>query len=175
MFSLRGAVTRLRPFFMLTSRRDYLLRIIEEVGRLLSRVVAKRREGDARDALETVVFGFERLLGLPADQVFRLTPDQHFARLSENAENPEDARDAILMYAALSAEAGRLYLKMDNRPMARATTLNALRFTLRARTQFPTEGLPDYTPNVRELLVALGDEPLDPETAAMVREMEASA
>lgn len=156
---------------MITSRRDYLLRMIEEVSRLLSRVIAKRRDGADREALETVVFGFERLVGLPADQVFRLTPDQHFARLCETfGDQSEDARDAILMYAALSAEAGRLYLKMGNQPMARATLGNALRFTLRAKIDFSTAGLPEYAPRAEELLVTLGDEPLDSETTALLRE-----
>ena len=153
---------------MLTSRRDYLLRLIEEIGRLLSRVVAKRAEGRDQEALETVVQGFQRLFQLDADQIFLLTPDQHYDLLAR-AEQPEDARDQILLYAALSAEAGRLYSKLGNRPMARATFLNALRFTLRARAQYTTEALPAYTPDVRELLAALADQPLDAPTAALVR------
>jgi hypothetical protein len=152
---------------MITSRRDYVLRLIEEVGRLLSRVVAKRRAGDDQDALGTVVFGFQRLFNLEANQIFQFTPDQHFEMLCDT-DTPEDARDKVLLYAALSAEAGRLYTKQGNRAMARATTLNALRFTLKARAKFPTEGQPDYTPNVEELKAALADEPLDAETAALV-------
>lgn len=152
---------------MLTSRRDYVLRLIEEVGRLLSRVVAKRSEGRDRDALETVVHGFQRLFALDADQIFLLTPDQHFAMLAE-AETPEDARDQILLYAALSAEAGRLYTKMGNHAMARVTFLNALRFTLKAHAQFPAEGLPDFTPRVPDLVAALAAEPLEVETAALL-------
>lgn len=153
---------------MISSRRDYLLRLIEEVAQLLRSVTAKRKNGDDRDALETVVFGFSRLFNLDADQIFRLTPDQHFEMLSGDAESPDDARDKLLLYAALSAEAGRIYTKLGNRPMARVTFLNALRFTLKAKAKFSSEGLPDYTPKIPELLAALGPEPLDPETAALV-------
>src|SRR3954469_129673 len=99
---------------MLTSRRDYLVRIIEEVGRLLARAVFKRKAGADQEALETVVHGFTRLFQLDADQVFLLTPNQHYELLTEDAESPEYARDRLLLYAALSAEAGTLYAKQGN-------------------------------------------------------------
>jgi hypothetical protein len=153
---------------MITSRRDYLVRIIEEVGRLVALAVSKRKAGSDQDALETVVHGFTRLFQLDADQIFLLTPNQHYRMLTEDAETPEFARDKVLLYAALSAEAGTLYARMGNATMARATRLNALRFALRARADFSSEGLPHYAPNVDELLATLQDEPLDPETAALV-------
>jgi hypothetical protein len=157
---------------MLTSRRDYIVRIIEEVGRLLARSVFKRKAGADQEALETVVHGFTRLFQLDADQVFLLTPTQHYQMLAEDAETPEFARDKILLYAALSAEAGMIYAKQGNAAMARVTRLNALRFTLKARADYPSNALPQYAPNVDELLKALADEPLDPETAALVQASE---
>jgi hypothetical protein len=153
---------------MLTSRRDYIVRIIEEVGRLLAMSRFKRQAGADQEALETVVHGFTRLFQLDADQIFLLTPTQHYQMLTEDAETPEFGRDKILLYAALSAEAGDIYAKLGNRAMARATRLNALRFTLKARTEYSSEGLPEYTPRIAALLDALADEPLDPETAAVV-------
>ncbi len=152
---------------MLTSRRDYILRIIDEVGRLLARVIFKHRAGADQEALETVVQACERLFDLEADKLFQLTPDQHFAMLVEN-EPPEVARNKVLIYAALNTEAGKIYQKMDKRDLARATFLTALRFTLRAQSEFPAHELPDYTPNVDELLAALADQPLDPEIAALL-------
>jgi hypothetical protein len=157
---------------MLTSRRDYLVRIIEEVGRLLALAVFKRKAGADQQALETVVQGFTRLFQLEADQVFLLTPTQHYQMLVDDAESPEFARDKILLYAALSAEAGTIYAKQGNTAMARATRLNALRFALKARANYATDALPQYAPNVDELLKALADEPLDPETAALVQASE---
>lgn len=153
---------------MLTSRRDYILRIIDEVSRILARVVFKHRAGADQEALESVVAGFQRLFSLDADQIFRLTPDQHFALLAQE-ESPEFARDKILLYAALSAEAGAIYAKLGNRAMARATRINALRFTLRARATYSLEGLPDYTPDVAQLVASLADEPLDPATADLLK------
>lgn len=144
------------------------MRIIEEVGRLLARVTAKRKPGDSDEtALETVVFGLQRLFGFEADQIFLLTPEQHYEMLSVD-ETPEIARDKILLYAALSAEAGYIYQRQGKRAMARAVLTSALRFTLKARTDFPIEGLPDYAPKVDKLLAALADEPLDEVTAKLV-------
>src|SRR6266498_4244990 len=117
---------------MLTSRRDYLLRIIDEVGRILGQIVFKRRAGADVEALETVVVGYQRLFNLDGDQVFLLTPRQHYEMLTDE-ESPFDARDKVLLYATLSAEAGKIYAKLGNRPMSRACFVNALRFTLRAR------------------------------------------
>ena len=156
---------------MITSRRDYLIRILEEVARLLARVTFKRQRGDTDDAeLETVVFGLQRLFGLDADQIFLLTPDQHFDLLADTDDSPEFARNRILLYAALSAEAGHIYSRQGNRPMARATFTNALRFTLKARAKYPADGLPEYAPNIGELLTALSDEPLDAETSKLLGE-----
>lgn len=155
---------------MITSRRDYIMRLLEEIGRLLARVSAKRRNGDSDEAaLETVVFGLQRLFNLDADQIFLLKPEQHFDLLADE-EEPGFARDKILLYAALSAEAGHVYARQGKPTLARATWINALRFTLKARAKYSAEGLPDYAPNVPDILAVLGDAPLDAETAALLRD-----
>lgn len=156
---------------MLTSRRDYILRIIDEVSRLLARVVFKRRTGEPEQALQTVVQACERLFALEADKLFQFTPDQHFAMLIEN-EPPEIGRDKLLLYAALNGEAGQIYTKLGNRQMARASFLNALRFTVRARTEFSGENLPPYAPNLAVLRETLADAPLDPATAELLKTAE---
>lgn len=153
---------------MLTSRRDYILRIIDEVSRLVARVVFKRRSGEQEEALQTVVQACERLFAMEADKLFQFTPEQHFLMLTEG-EPPEIGRDKILLYAALNTEAGHIYTKTGNPTMARASFMNALRLTLRARTEFPPENLPPYAPNLNLLREALADAPLDPATAALIK------
>lgn len=159
---------------MLTSRRDYILRIIDEVSRLLARVIFKRRSGEPETALQTVVQACERLFSLEADKLFQFTPDQHFVMLTEG-ETPEIGRDKALLYAALNAEAGHIYTRLGNVPMARASFLNALRFTLRARTEFPAENLPAYAPHLALLRECLADAPLDPAMAALIESVESRA
>lgn len=149
------------------------MRMFDELGRLIARLSSKRKKGDTDDApLEIIVYGMQRLFGLDADEIFALTPEQHFAILCDD-DSPEFARDKVLMYAALCMEAGHAYARQGNHPMARASFTNALRFTLKARAKFSTEGLPDYTPNADELLKLLADQPLDPETAKLVGEQMA--
>jgi hypothetical protein len=156
---------------MLTSRRDYILRVIDEVGRLLARVTFKRKAGADQEALETVVVGFQRLFNLDSDQIFLLTPEKHYEMIvTEPDATPEDIRDKLLLYAALSAEAGAIYAKSGNRALARTTRLNALRFSLRARANFPMQDAPAFAPDVPALLAELAEEPLDELTAALVRE-----
>ena len=74
---------------------------------------------------------FERLFGREAVQIFQLTPDQQYLLLGEG-EPPDAARDKRLLYAALNAEAARLYDRLGRTELARASRLNALRFALRA-------------------------------------------
>ena len=159
---------------MLTSRRDYILRIIDEVSRLLARVIFKRRSGDDEAALQAIVQGCERLFSLEADKLFQFTPEQHFAMLTRD-EPPEIARDKVLLYAALNMEAGHIYSKMRNAAMARASFMNALQLTLRARTAFGAENLPEYAPSLAVLREALADTPLDEATQAMLKTIDAGS
>lgn len=152
---------------MLTSRRDYLLRIIDEVGLLLRRVLQQRSSGRPGEALQSVVAACERLFQLEAAQLFQFTPDQHFAMLADG-ETPDIARDKILLYAALNAEAGRCYTALGNAALARQSLVNALRLTLKAAQLCPGPGQPDYAPDPVQLLQLLTAAPLDADTATLV-------
>jgi len=152
---------------MLTSRRDYILRIIDEVGLLLSRVLLQRKALRHTEALSSVVQACERLFQLEAAQLFQFTPDQHFLMLAEG-ESPEAAQQKILLYAALNVEAGRCYQARGNAPLSRQSFLTALRLSLKTRQLYPAESEPAFAPNPAELLSALGDAPLDGDTQALV-------
>ena len=138
------------------------------MSRLLARVIFKRRSGEPETALQTIVQACERLFSLEADKLFQFTPDQHFVMLTEG-ETPEVGRDKVLLYAALNSEAGQIYTKLGNVPMARASFLNALRLSLRARTEFPSDNLPAYAPSLAVLRESLADAPLDPATEALLK------
>lgn len=131
---------------MITSRRDYILRIIDEVGRLLARVVFKRKNGADQEALETVVQAAERLFALERTSLFQLKPEQQFAMLLDG-ESPEIGRDKVLLYAALNAEAGEVYFNQRNDAMARATFQFAAWLCEQARANFSMEQLPAYAPD----------------------------
>jgi hypothetical protein len=152
---------------MLTSKRDYIQRIIDEVVEFLARVVFQRSNNRPEDAMQSVVQAGERLFGMDADQLFQFSPEQQFVMLTEH-ESPEFAGQKVLLFAALNAEAGKIYTTMGNVPMARSCFINALRFTLKAQADFPNDNPPAYTPRVPDLLEALKDAPLDADTAALV-------
>ncbi len=152
---------------MYVSRRDYILRLIEEVAQLLARIVFQRTAGRPQEALQSLVQACERLFGMEADKLFQFTPEQHFAMLVEG-EAPETARNKILLYAALNKEAGKIYTQLTHATMAHVSFLNALRLTLKAQHAYSTENLPAFAPRVPELLAALKDRPLDAETAELI-------
>ncbi len=157
---------------MLRSRRDYLLRIIDEVGEFLARAVFKRKAGREQESFQSIVQACERLFGLEADALFQFDPDQHFAMLTKGSE-PDQACAQVLLYAALNLEAGRNYAALKRPELARVSFLNALRFTLRARVAFPTGTPSAYAPDVPTLLALLTDQPLDDETAELLRQTAA--
>jgi len=152
---------------MLTSRRDYILRIIDEVGLLLRRVLQQRAAGRPGEGLQSVVAACERLFVMEAARIFQFTPDQHWVMLAEG-EPPDIARDKILLYAALNAEAGHCYRALGNAALARQSCTNALRLTLKAKSAYAAEGWPEYAPKPADLLAALREAPLDAATQALV-------
>ncbi|ACB76082.1 hypothetical protein [Opitutus terrae] len=147
--------------------RDYILRLIEQVGLLLRRVIEQRERNSPQEALQSVMAACERLFGMEAVQLFQFTPDQHFLMLTE-AGSPEEARDKVLMYAALTAEAGRCYQQLNQPKLAQQAFLSALRLALKAHLQLPADDWPTYAPSITELLNALGDLILDDDTAALL-------
>lgn len=148
-------------------QRDYILRLIEQLGEFLARIVHQRERRAPQEALQSIMAACERLFGMEAVQIFQFTPDQHVAMLTDG-EPPENARDKVLMYAALNVEAGECYLTLNQPQLAQQSFLNALRLTLNARRQFPTTSYPDFAPSISALLARLADTPLDPETATLL-------
>lgn len=152
---------------MLTSRRDFILRLIDEVGLLLTRALQQRSSNRPEEALHSVVAACERLFQLEAPQLFQFTPDQHFAMLTDG-EAPDIARDKVLLYAALNEEAGRCYRALGNAALSHQSFLNALRLAIKAQQTCPGLGLPAFAPDPAALLRLLGGAPLDADTTALV-------
>jgi hypothetical protein len=148
-------------------QRDYLLRLIEQAGLLLRRMVEQRERNSPHEALQSLMAACERLFGMDAVELFRFTPDQHFQMLAET-ETPENARDKILIYAALNTEAANSFELLHQLDRARQCRINALRLVIRARLTFPVDGWPEFAPSITDLLDQLGDAPLDDDTAALI-------
>jgi hypothetical protein len=163
----RTRLPRVSRYRSNTMQRDYILRLIEQVGQLLSRVVRQRDGNVPQEALQSIMAACERLFGLEAVQIFQFTPDQHVVMLAEG-EEPEAAHDKILMYAQLNQQAGLCYASLGQPKLARQSFINALRLSLKARQQYPGFDSPTFAPEPAELLRLLGDTPLDPETTELI-------
>lgn len=148
-------------------QRDYILRLIEQVAQLLSRVVKQREDHSPQEALQSIMAAFERLFGMEAVQVFQFSPDQHVAMLADG-EEPEVAHDKILMYAALNEQAGLCYLGMGQSKLAQPSFINALRLLLKAQQEFPGFDAPPFAPQRDNLLRLLADAPLSTELQSML-------
>lgn len=148
-------------------QRDYILRLIEQVGQLLSRVIRQRKANTPQEALQSVMAACERLFGLEAVQIFQFTPDQHFLMLTDG-EDAEAAREKVLMYAALNREAGLCYTSLSQPKLAQHAFVNALRLTLKARTEITAATWPEFAPSEAEILTHLDHGALDDDTASLL-------
>ena len=148
-------------------QRDYILRLIEQVAQLLSRVVRQREGHSPQEALQSIMAACERLFGMEAVQIFQFTPDQHVAMLADG-EEPQVAHDKILMYAALNEEAGRCYSTLGHPKLSQQSFINALRLSLKAQHQFPGFDAPAFAPKNDELIHLLAGTPLDEEMLALI-------
>jgi hypothetical protein len=151
-------------------QRDYILRLIEQVAQLLSRAIRQRDTSSPHEALQSIMAAFERLFGMEAVQIFRFSPEQHAVMLAEN-ELPDVAHQKLLMYAALNEEAGHCYSRLGQTALAQQTFLNALRFTLKARADYPAFESPAFAPDPTKLQLLIDPASLDEETARWLQSL----
>ncbi len=135
-------------------QRDYILRLIEQAAQVIARITLQREMGQPGLAVQSVIDGIEKLFGLTVSEVGSLDTEALYGQLTEG-EQPENARDKCIIFAALNHQAGLAYEERDLPALAQPAFHLALVFTLLARVGFPgTEG-PEFTPKVDDLLYRL--------------------
>ena len=137
-------------------QRDYILRLIEQAMQVIAQITLQREMGQNDLAVQSVIDALEKLFGLTVAELGSLDTDQLFAQLTRE-ENPENARDKCLIFAALNTQAGLAYEAKDLPALAQPAFHLALVFILRALNSYPREGLPPFSPEVRDLLYRLED------------------
>jgi hypothetical protein len=135
-------------------QRDYLLRLLEEAAQVIAQMVHLREEGQPEQAVSAVIDSLERLFGLSVAELGSLDTDQLYAQLTLE-ENPENARNKCIIFAALNNQAGLAYADKDLPALAQPAFHLALVFTLRALTGFPQANAPAITPDVDAMLYHL--------------------
>lgn len=119
---------------MPSQKQDYLLRLIEELGRLVTEIVKLRNQGSYDAALHTLLQAQERLFSRPAEE-FVGRPIEDQVNLLVRGENPANAREKCLLYATLLAEAASTYQARDQAALALGACRWALHVLLLARQE----------------------------------------
>jgi hypothetical protein len=145
-------------------RRDYILRMIEEFFRALSRVRALKQERRLAEAGAELDQEFVRLIKSGAKEVSSLSETELLARLIQG-EPTQAVRDKTLMLTTLLKEAGDLAAAEDRTEEARTCYLKGLHLLLET-SRGEVFDLPEFVPTIEMFAVALADYPLPLETQA---------
>ena len=132
-------------------RQDYLLRLIEELGRFVRELSHLRSAGRHEEALLRTMQAQEQLFGGSAAAQAALTPAEQVIVLTRD-EPPRVAGQKCLAHATLLTESARTYRARDAHELADGALLAALEIAAAAAEQFPV-ALADFPPEVLPGLV----------------------
>jgi len=93
---------------MSPQRQDYLLRLIEELGRFVREALRGAGPQRAEAALPAIVAAQERLFARPVAEWVNLTPEAQVELLAFG-ESPQTTREKCLTHAAILDYAAELY------------------------------------------------------------------
>lgn len=105
---------------MSPQRQDYLLRLIEELGRFVREALRGAEPQRAEAALPAIVAAQEKLFGRPVADWVNLAPEAQ-ADLLAFGESPETAREKCATYAAILDHAAELYAAAGRPALALAS------------------------------------------------------
>jgi len=146
-------------------RQDYLLRLIEELGRFVAEATKFRNAGHHDAALLEILRAQERLFARPA-QEFTARPLEEQVRLLIVGEPGANAVEKCAAYAGLIVEAGLIYQSAGQPALA----LGACRFALQiiglARQTRPAGDFAPARARIAALLAALPDSEMKTQVAA---------
>jgi tetratricopeptide (TPR) repeat protein len=145
-------------------RRDYIIRMIEELGQCLARVrvqVSERQYPEADAALEKAL---EQLLGSDRD-VDKLSETELLALLTVDGPT-QMVREKTLILVALLQEAGRLRVAQGREREGEACWLKALNLLLTMKLQDADLEFPEFVPKIDLLRDQLRDTELPLQTLA---------
>lgn len=147
-------------------RQDYILRLISELGQMVSAAIASGDPGKDAQALHGVMHAQQQLFNETSKDILALTLDEQIELLSRG-ESPEAAVEKIATYSAILEQAARVYVNTNRLSLATNSRLLALSALLTTVVRWPDQrGIveqpindlsnkleeEDLTPPVRELL-----------------------
>ena len=148
-------------------RRDYILRMIEEFIQALARVNALKQDRRWQEAAGVVDEEFQRLIGVGAQAVARLTETELLATIIRG-EPTQAVRDKTLMLTALLKEAGDVAAWQERAEESRSCYLKGLHLLLETLAHEEVSAFPEFVPRVEMFVAVLRDSPLPLETQALL-------
>jgi hypothetical protein len=118
-------------------RQDYILRLLDELGRFLAEGAKFRQAGHYEAALLTLLQAQERLFVRPVAE-FMTRPVEEQVHLLVLGETAAIAREKCLVYADLLTEAGHTYQAAGQPALAQGAYQLALQVTLLVTLRFPS-------------------------------------
>jgi len=147
-------------------RRDYIVRMIEEMGRALALIRELRKGGRADEARRLVDEECAKFTAMGAAGVVKLTETELLARVSEG-QFAQTVHLRTLAVVSLLCEAAEI--ASNNQPdEARELYLKALHLLLEVLSLDDPAGFPEFVPKVEAIVTALQDKPLALQTQALL-------
>jgi len=148
-------------------RRDYILRMIEEMGAALAQIRALRRSGRADAARRMVDAECEKLAAMGVVGIVALSETELLARVSEG-QFAHTVHLRTLAVVTLLREAAEIANGQERTEEAREIYLKALHLLLGVLSQDDPAGFPEFVPGVEAIVTGLQDQPLPVQTLAML-------
>jgi len=146
-------------------RQDYILRMIEELMQVLSRIAFLKRGQLWQEADGVLDAEFQRLVSAGAEAVSQMSETELLAKLIQGGPTQVVHHKALLLTTLLK-EAGDLALAQNRLAESRTCYLKGLNLLLEALAGAEALALPDFVPKVEVFLKALQDSPLPLDTQA---------
>jgi hypothetical protein len=155
-------------------RQDYILRLLEELGRFLAEVVKFRQAGHYEAALLTLLQAQERLFVRPVPE-FMTRPVEEQVHLLVLGETAAIAREKCLAYANLLTEAGHTYQARGQPALAQDAYQLALHVTLLAALRFSSADSAEPRARIAALRERLPAGELNEELKKLLDQLAANA
>ena len=148
-------------------RRDYLLRQIEQFVAMLAKITGLAKNEQWQEASAVTAGEFQRLTGMDAREVVRLSETELLARLIRS-EPTHVVESKAFMLATLLKTNGDLIAGQGRREESRQYYLKGLHLLLDTFGRNEITERPDFVPAVEAFLAGLRDTPLPVKTNAML-------
>lgn len=146
-------------------RRDYIIKMVEEFVRMLTRIREETTEGQFAEAGEDLDEAFAKLMGAKADEICELSDTELLARLTQGGPT-QSVPDKIRLLVALLQQAGLLHAAENREEQANVCWCKALNLLLNLQMDDHDFELQQFIPTVDLLRNQLRDAPLPLTTLA---------